>query len=164
VNFEIVKLSDFSGKKATIYSVIMEDEEVTLLDHFLDENEGDYPHEVSDIVNRLSVLGNITGAREHFFKEWEGKPGDGVCALYDNPDSNLRLYCIRYGSCTVIIGGGGFKPKSISALQEDKKLTTENYRMRKVSQVIMNALKEKDIRWSSDGMELIGDLKFIQDD
>lgn len=164
MNFEVVKLSDFSGEKATIYSVIVEDEDATLFDHFIEENENQYPDETLDIVKRLSAIGHATGARIDYFKDKEGIPGDGVCALYDNPDSNLRLYCIRYGNCAVILGGGGPKPKSIRTLQDDPKLKEENYRIRDVSQLIMNALKEKDIRWSSDGMELIGDLKFTQNE
>lgn len=164
MNFEIVKLSDFSGEKTTIYSVIQEGEEVTLFDHFIEENESEYPDEILDIVKRIKAIGHVTGARIDFFKDKEGIPGDGVCALYDNPDSRLRLYCIRYGNCAVILGGGGPKPKSIRTLQDDPKLTQENYSMRDVSQVIMNALNEKEIRWSSDGMELIGDLKFTQDE
>lgn len=59
---------------------------------------------------------------------------------------------------------GGPKPKTIKALQEDEKLTEENYLMREVSQKIMDAMKERDIRWSADGMELIGDLNFTQDE
>jgi hypothetical protein len=164
VNFEIVKLTDFSGEGATIYSVVLENDEVTLLDHFIEENENHFPAEVKDIVKRIRTIGGTTGARSHFFKENEGIPGDGVCALYDHPDSNLRLYCIRYGSCAVILGGGGPKPKMIKALQEDEKLTEENYLMREVSQKIMDAMKERDIRWSADGMELIGDLNFTQDE
>lgn len=109
MNFEIVKLSDFSGERATIYSVILENDEVTLLDHFIEENENHFPTEVEDIVKRIRTIGGATGARNHFFKENEGIPGDGVCALYDNPDSNLWLYCIRYGSCAVILGGGWAK-------------------------------------------------------
>ncbi len=164
MNFEIVRLSDFSGKKATIYSIIVEDEDSTLFDDFLEENENQYPDETLDIVKRLSAIGHATGARIDYFKDKEGNPGDGVCAFYDNPDSNLRLYCIRYGNCAVILGGGGPKPKSIRALQDDTKLTEENYRMRDISKIIMSALKEKDIRWSTDGMELIGDLKFTQNE
>lgn len=164
MNFEIVKLSDFSGEGATIYSVILENDNVTLLDHFIEENENHFPAEVEDIVKRLRAIGETTGARNHFFKENEGVPGDGVCALYDNPDSRLRLYCIRYGSCAIILGGGGSKPKTIKALQEDEKLTKENYLMREVSEKIMGALKEREIRWSADGMELIGDLNFAQDE
>lgn len=164
MNFELVELSQFSGDTTTIYSAILEGDENTLLDRFILENEEKYPHEISDILQRLTVIGTTTGARQQFFKEWEGKPGDGVCALYDNPDSNLRLYCIRYGSCAVIIGGGGYKSKSIRAFQEDPKLTDENTIIRTISEVIIKAIKDKDIRWSSDGMNLIGDLKFTADE
>ncbi|MBK6979124.1 MAG: hypothetical protein IPH28_20170 [Cytophagaceae bacterium] len=59
--------------------------------------------------------------------------GDGVCALYDDPDRNLRLYCIRYGKQIVVLGGGGHKPKTIRALQEDEKLKQENYLIRNIS-------------------------------
>jgi len=160
VNFELVELLQFSGEKTTIYSAILEGDEDTLLDQFILENQKDYPEEVSDILGRLKAIGNTVGARQEFFKEWEGKPGDGVCALYDRPDANLRLYCIRYGSCAIIIGGGGYKPKSIRALQEDKKLKDENSKVKKISEIITTAIKDKDIQWSHDGMELIGDLIF----
>ena len=55
----------------------------------------------------------------------EGIPGDGVCALFDLPNSNLRLYCIRYGNSIIILGGGGQKPKTISAFQENEKLAKQ---------------------------------------
>lgn len=164
MNFEIVKLPDFNGEGATIYSIILENDEITLLDHFIEENEIHFQTEVNDIVKRIPTIGGTTGARSHFFKENEGIPGDGVCALYDNPDSNLRLYCIRYGSCAVILGGRGPKPKTIKALQEDEKLTEGNYLMREVSKKIKDAMKERDIRWSADGMELIGDLNFTHNE
>jgi hypothetical protein len=58
----------------------------------------------------------------------------------------------------VILGGGG--PKKVRALQDDKKLTEENYLLRKVSAMIVAALKEGDTEWSDDGMDLMGDLTF----
>ena len=64
------------------------------------------------------ILLEKKAAREGYFKLHEGKPGDGIVALYDRPDSRLRLYCIRYGSVTLIVGGGGAKPKSVRAWQE----------------------------------------------
>lgn len=90
--------------------------------------------------------------------------GDGICALYDNPDKNLRLFCIRNGNVNVIIGGGAEKPKSMKAFQESTKLTEENYFLRAVSQLFMERLKEKDIRYSKDGMDLEGDLTFEDTD
>ncbi len=84
--------------------------------------------------------------------------------MYDTEESNLRLYCIRYDKHLIIVGGGGFKPKNIRALQEDDKLKKENYFLRELSAIITTRIKEKDIRYSDDGMEFIGDLDFNKDD
>jgi hypothetical protein len=62
------------------------------------------------------------------------------------------------------LGSGGPKPKSIRALQEDELLKEANEKMREVSRIVMEALKERDLQWSRDGMELIGDLKFTSDE
>lgn len=116
------------------------------------------------MISRLKTIGHRTGAREQFFKLKEGKPGDGVCALYDKPKKNLRLYCIRYGSLLLIVGGGGLKKKSIRTLQEDEKLKKENKFLKKVSKDIQKRMKEGDIRLSDDYMDFDGDLKFYEED
>jgi len=116
------------------------------------------------MIQRLKVIGKSTGARMKFFKDKEGKPGDGVSALYDIPGTKLRLYCIRYGTELIILGGGGAKKKSIKALQEDEKLKKENYLLRKISEEITKRIKTKDIEWSNDHMDLIGALEFNTED
>jgi hypothetical protein len=160
-------LDDLSGPKATIYAVVLEEddaEEITSLDHFVTENHQDHHAEVKDIVSRLRAIGRKTGARDHFFKVWEGAPGDGVCALYDDPDKKLRLYCIRFGSGVLIVGGGGPKPKGIRALQDSPKLTRENKTMKIVSSKIAERIREREITWSDDEMELLGDLTFYENE
>jgi hypothetical protein len=167
VNFRIVKLEKFSGSEASIYSVILEEDESeqkTLFEHFIAENITNHHEEVKDIASRLITIGTKTGARDIFFKDHEGKPGDGVCALFDNPDKNLRLYCIRFGKGILVVGGGGHKPKSIKALQESKKLKEENDYMRIVSSEIAYRIREKEIEISPDGTELFGDFKFYDHD
>lgn len=164
MNYEIVELVDFSGIRATIYTVINKGHNITLFDQFLLENHVDYRTEVASIINRLIAIGQTTGARETFFKHHEGKLGDGVCALYDTPKSKLRLYCIRCGNSVVIIGGGGPKSSSIRAWQEDKKLTTEVNHMIKVSKDILDRLRSGDLKWSKDGHELLGNLNFTDDE
>ncbi len=94
------------------------------------------------------------------FKLNEGNPGDGVCALYDRPGSNLRLYCIRYGTLIIVVGGGGYKPKSIRELQQDKKLSEENYFLRDLSKAIKTKMDDDEIEYSSDFMDFEGDLTF----
>lgn len=158
MNYEIVELEEFSGNKATIYSIVLNGDEVTLFDHFVNENIDKYKSELKFIAGRLQVIGNTTGARDKFFKHNEGKPGDGVCALYDEPDSNLRLYCIRYGNVAIILGGGGPKPSEIIAWQQDGKLKSGAEKMIQVSKDIIERLQSGDLEWSKDGSQLIGNL------
>ena len=164
MNFEIVEIEELSGRAATIYTVLPGGTEQTVFDIFLEENKKRFNAEIGFIVNRLYEIGHRVGAREGFFKPNEGKPGDGVCALYDLPDSKLRLYCIRYGNVAVILGGGGEKPKEMRAWQESDKLTEEASRMIEVSKAIMARLKSGEIEWSRDGMGLEGDLNFEEDE
>lgn len=160
MEFELVKIEDLSGKKASIYTVILDRENESLFERFLSENSVTFKSEIIDILKRLRTIAHNTGAREGFFKLNEGKPGDGICALYDQLGSKLRLYCIRFGHELIILGGGGPKPKSIRALQEDEKLEAENYKLREIAQYIMKALREKDIRFSNDFLDFEGDLIF----
>lgn len=46
VNYEIVELEEFSGNKATIYSIVLEGDDVTLFDHFVEENIADFRNEL----------------------------------------------------------------------------------------------------------------------
>lgn len=161
---KLVKLVNLSGSKASIYSVIIPGESVTLYERFIQENASSFKSELKDINDRLKAIGKTVGAREQYFKLDEGIPGDGVCALYDDPDKRLRLYCIRYGTQLVILGGGGPKPKCIRALQEDPKLTEENYYLRELSDKITERLKEKDILFSKSGLDFEGDLEFNDED
>ncbi|HEX9513994.1 MAG TPA: hypothetical protein VF939_26060 [Puia sp.] len=158
MKYEIVEIDELSGGEATIYSVIMEGDNVTLFDRFVQENATEYRREVSFIIDRLQEIGNTTGTREKFFKHKEGRPGDGVCALYDAPDSHLRLYCIRYGNVAIILGGGGPKPDEVRAWQDSAKLKIEAETMMEVSKDIMQRLKGGEIQWSPDGSQLLGNL------
>lgn len=160
MKFKILKINNLSGNKAGVYSVVLNGDEETLLNKFVCENEISFKSETKDILKRLYSIGHTTGARNQFFKEWEGKPGDGVCALYDNPDSNLRLYCICFGTQLIVVGSGGHKPKTIRALQEDVKLTEENSIIKEISQQITQRIKDKDIRFSPDYLEFTGDITF----
>ncbi|WP_229317687.1 hypothetical protein [Larkinella sp. C7] len=160
--FEIVELNEFDGSGATIYSIALNDDEETLYDRFLAEYNEQFPDELKDIVDRLYTIAEL-GARVNFFKENEGAlgAGDGLVALFDIPGKNLRLYCIRFGTFALIIGGGGPKAKTIRALQEDPKLTAENYLLRTVSAQINQAIRDGEIWW--EGNRLAGRLQFDDD-
>ena len=158
MEYKIVKLEKLSGNKTSVYSVLILKEDKTLFDIFLEENKTEFEAEIKDILKRLIVITHSTGARDNFFKLNEGTIGDGVSALYDNPNLNLRLYCIKYGDSIILLGGGGFKPKSIRALQEDPKLKSENYLLRTISKLITQKMRDKDLFLSKDYKEFEGDF------
>lgn len=148
---ELVKLDQFTGDKAKIYSVAIDDNEETLFEQFINDNIENHRKEVMDIYIRLQTMSSDFGARENYFKLNEGNLGDGVAAIYDIPGKNLRLYCIRYGTATVILGGGGVKSKSIRAYQEDSLLNSKATIMKKISILITEHIKSKEFSFEEDG-------------
>jgi hypothetical protein len=146
-----------SGPKTAIYSIVMNQE--NLYKRFLLENNQQHLEELLNINLRLKTIASETGPIEDFFKPNQGNYDDKVCYLYDDPERFLRLYCIRFDH-TVILGGGGYKPREIRALQEDPKLKQENSIVREVSQLLHERLKKGLISWSIDGKHFKGDLTF----
>ena len=85
ITFEIVKLANLSGRKTTVYSAILGDDEHTLLDHFVLENRTDHFEELEHIRSQIQTIAHKTGAIETFFTKYEGiKVGEEVYALYRN--------------------------------------------------------------------------------
>ena len=159
MSYTLIKEEHFSGKKASIYSLLDSETGKTLLEEFFEENEETYLKELQEIFVNLKSIGKV-GARDNFFKLKEGSPGDGVVALYDDENRNLRLYCILCGKTIVIVGSGGPKPKEIRALQEDEKLTAENYFLREISKELTQRIIKREIRYINDYLDFEGDLTF----
>lgn len=166
MNFEIVKLDELSGEQSSIYSVYLVDEDTSLFERFIEENETSYSEDIVEIINVLTVISNDTGAKEYFFKPGQGKLGDNVCYLKysGNKRNNLRLYCLRFSNVAVILGGGGFKPPGMKAFQESQKLKLENSLVREISKKIHQRILSKEITWSEDGIELTGELEFTDEE
>ncbi|MBK9336731.1 MAG: hypothetical protein IPM98_09095 [Lewinellaceae bacterium] len=66
MKFEIVKLENLSGVRATVYSVTLNDETHTLFERFIVENRLDYINELKDIGNQIRVIAHKTGIRDNF--------------------------------------------------------------------------------------------------
>lgn len=163
-NYEIVELQPFSGSEAKVYSLIPMGEVESLFEKFVDENKVIFKNEVKDILKRLNQIGNTTGARKSFFKhegdhEFVKKYGKYVWALYDDEERNLRLYCIRFASAAIILGGGGYKAKSVIKWQEDENLSIEVRKIMAYAESILKQLDKGEIYWSKDRTELQGNLK-----
>lgn len=148
MKFDIVNIEEFSGQKAQIYSIMYEDDDMTLMDHFFEDNEKEHQADLEEMASKLHIMGNDTGCRAHFFKLNEGVPGDGVVALSYN---RMRLYCLRYDNACIFIGSGGYKPPDIRAYQEDPFLDSKAQEMKKIAACINKAIIEKDLKVKDDG-------------
>lgn len=159
MSFEIIELSQLSGIKCTFYTIKYDDES-NLFEDFLEENQANFEGEIESILKRINSMANKFGAREDYFKLDYGKPGDGVCALYDE-DAELRLMCIRFPNVAVIMGSGG--QKNVRAIQDDPLLDKARIEMIRISELITERIRSRDIRWSHNRTKLIGDLNFNLD-
>lgn len=164
MQYELVELTDLSGRKTVFYSVILKGEMNTLFEKFVSENIVKFEDEVLDILTRLDRVANETGARDHFFKLHEGKSGDPVCALYDNPDKKLRLYCIRYHERTIILGNGGHKPKGTRSWQDKEDLAQAANQMITLAKDIDQKIQDGEIFWSDEDTRLEGNISKLEED
>lgn len=115
-----------------------------------------------NIVDRLRWIGKRTGAKSNYFKLDEGLEwDDGVCALFDVPEKNLRLYCILISKNILIIGNGGCKSKDIRAWQEDRKLSAAVHEMMHFSRIVNVKLEHGSLYFSDDGLTLEGNMILI---
>ena len=153
MKFELVEQTGLSGAKTPIYSILMHGEEETLYEKFVRRYYPEYPDEITDIDIKLEEIGNQVGLRDSFYTPHEGAPGDGICALFDNPDKKCRLYFIGFGKVAVVLGGGGPKSKKLRAFQESQVLTEENYLLRKIAIILNQAIKDKRLVLTEDGFE-----------
>lgn len=148
MKFDIVNIEEFSGQKAQIYSIMYEGDDMTLMDHFFEDNEKDHQEDLEEMASKLHVMGNDTGCRVQWFKLYEGALGDGVVAFSYN---RMRLYCLRYDNTCIFIGSGGYKPPDIRAYQEDPYLNSKAQEMKQIAACINKAIKEKDLKVRDDG-------------
>ena len=156
---KIVEITELSGPACKIYSIAYDGSEDTLFDFFLDGLSDDYPAEVEEIWDRLEYMGKEGGARIQFFREDEGRPGDGIVALLKESGFSLRLYCIRYGSNTLVLGNGGYKSPKTRAWQDDSHLTECVDELMLISSLLTEKIKNREIVFASD-RSLRGDLEF----
>ncbi|MBK7940656.1 MAG: hypothetical protein IPJ87_02055 [Flavobacteriales bacterium] len=162
MNYRVVKYVQLSGRRATIYTLVKEGENVTLFDAFLKECNTHHPDETANLVAKLRAMGQQTGLNAHLFRVNEGLPGDLVVAVSDDPDHKLRAYGIRYGATILLLGGGG--PKTVRAWQDDPKLRAAAEEMIAISEAMKQKMTERELTWTADELEWIGDFTIVLDD
>lgn len=153
MKFELADLTNFFERddgtcKGHVYSVIIGDEEDTIFEQFIAENETQYSEEIEEILNRLTVMVQDTGFLRNQFKHNEGAAGDGVAALRVK---QMRLYLYYNDRTAIIVGSGGYKPPEAHAYQEVPELNKKAGLMKSIAKAIGDAVKERDLWFLEDG-------------
>ena len=136
------------------------DKSVSLFDSFIKELETTENEKLNHILAWIKEIGNKYGAKEYFFRneqnqgEAMGLPPNniGIEPVYtDNGEiapNNLRLYCHRLNENVVILMSGGLKtadtPQNCPNVKSHFELAN------KLTIVLDNAFREKDIIWIDD--------------
>lgn len=164
MELRLVKPKGYSGEKATIYTVLNVTDSTNPFSDFFKAWASDHEDKIINFINRIRSMSNITGAKEDFFKldenEERGK-GENVCALYDEPDKEMRLYCIRISEQILIIGSGGPKPPNIHRWQDCPILSKAARYMIFISEIIKVNLAKGTLQYSEDGMHFTGNLNIL---
>jgi hypothetical protein len=88
MNYKLVKISELSGNKASVYSLYSEEEKCTLFEMFLRENEKSFKSEIFDILKRLNTIGK--------------KKEPGNISLKPKKESQVIWY-VHYTICLIAI-------------------------------------------------------------
>lgn len=96
-------------KMVTYYSLIVDDEEKSLFEKFVDTFNHSDRHEDFVNINRiLGEMGNLNGAKPRYFRS-ENEAHALPTFEVSNPSGVLRLYCTVLSENVVILFNGGIK-------------------------------------------------------
>lgn len=132
-----------SSDKVAIYSVLYDGETQNEFEKFVAEfgSKKDFNDDLGVILARIQKVENDSAADRHF--RYEGKMREHIRALPSHFDSSrLRLYCICYGECVLILGGGGNK-EGIKAWQDDPVLTKHVKELQKLEESLIPILSKQ---------------------
>lgn len=132
-----------SSDKVAIYSVLYDGETQNEFEKFVAEfgAKKDFNDDLGVILARIQKVENDSAADRHF--RYEGKMREHIRALPSHFDSSrLRLYCICYGECVLILGGGGNK-EGIKAWQDDPVLTKHVNELQKLEESLIPILSKQ---------------------
>jgi hypothetical protein len=103
VKFEGFEILDFKlGEKAGIYAIKIDGEDVSEAMKFFNKFARKKRRNIKNILKNIDYMINSRGCQEHLFRHEFGN-------IYKLWDGKLRLYCIRFGNCAAILGGGDIK-------------------------------------------------------
>lgn len=131
--FKIIEY--YTGRKASFFSVITDDnqdDEFSLLAERLYSTE--HKDKLLKLISKIQIMADKTGTRD-FFKD------EGANLVFrfniDNDEAYpIRIYCIKYGSENIILGGGGIKLPTTQTYQEQDDLNSAVTLLRTVDKTL----------------------------
>lgn len=148
MQLDFKEIDELTGSKARVYSVVLDDEEETLLEQFFNEN-ADNEDDLNKVIYKIKTMANYTGCRRSFFKEGEGAWADGMVALKST--GTLRLYGMYFNETVILFGSGGNKPPGIRAYQDYPPLNAKAQQMREIVKEINKRISNGELKINDDG-------------
>ena len=165
MEYEILELEGFSGRRARIYSVILKGEEIPLFEKFVQNYLEKYPNEIDIVLAKVEEMGNFLGAREHFFEEeadfqFQSKFGKGYfLRISQKGIGTIRVYCLRLAIDALILFDGGIKPSDRRTWQSVPELQVVVERALRLSKCILGQLSARTLKLDPQTGKLIGQLR-----
>lgn len=150
--------------KVVYYSTVINgnEDQVSMYERFISKHSILNKEKLIHILTWLKEIGNRYGALPHLFrheKEAAALPPPGVnrepCYIEEDntASNNLRLYCHRLNEHVVILFDGNVK--TTDQAQDCPQVATHFNFANTLALVIDNALREGDIEWDDDYMDII---------
>ncbi len=138
MKFDGYEILEFKvGEKAGFYTIKIDGEEETEAMKFFNKFARKKRKNIKNILNNIENMINFRGCQDHLFKHEFGH-------IYKLFDGNLRLYCIRFGKCATILGGGD--NKNVRATQDSEILTNHVELLKHIDEEIYNGISNHEIR------------------
>ncbi|NIJ52454.1 hypothetical protein [Dyadobacter arcticus] len=138
------------NRKLSIYTVRFAENTENETDSFLKKYwQAGFKEDILIIKNWIRNLED-RGAKEHYFRH-ERRANAGPAHF-----SKLRIYCIRCHDNLIILDGGGEKRGQTA--QDGQETNAAMELMNAVDEAFVEKIKDRDIIYSFDGMDLFGEL------
>jgi len=157
-----------SYEKVSYYSVVLEQDTISLFEKFIAAHETTNKDKLYHIVKWIEVIGNKYGAQPYLFRP-EGETADTSAlppAINKKPSyiedgkkkpNALRLYCLRANEYVVFLFNGHLKTTKKA---QDCPNVKQHFKLaNQITKALDEAFKQKDINWN----ETHTDIEFQSD-
>ena len=107
-----------------------------------------YKADLDIIVSRIQKIEKDGAADRHF--RYEGKMREHIRALPSHFDSSkLRLYCLCFAECILVLGSGAVKKKGTRTWQEDSQLTHCVTELQKIDKALSAKIRQNPLMFNN---------------